>query len=205
MTDSLHASWAALAAMGAFHGLNPGMGWLFATAKAVQDRSRSALLRTLPPLAAGHALSVLVIAGLVSALQSVAATRTVATAGGAVLVAAGLWRALSRHDFRFRWTALSPGPLQLTAWSFLMSSIHGTGLMLVPVLVADAHHGPSLWTGLLATAVHTTAMVTVAGTVALLAYQLAGPRVLRSRWSALDRIWAVVLIGAGLATAVSAL
>ena len=63
----------ALAAMGAFHGLNPGMGWLFAVAIGFQERSRAALLRALAPIAAGHALSIFVVAGLVGALQSVVA------------------------------------------------------------------------------------------------------------------------------------
>ena len=202
------AAVAALAAMGAFHGLNPGMGWLFAVAKGMQDQQRSAVLRALAPIAAGHASSILIVAGLISALQSVLATRVVAIGGGAVLVAFGLWRALSRPH-----PVDSPGlrltALPLAGWSFLMSSIHGAGLMLVPILVTGAapsghDHGAAagapLWAGFLATAVHTAAMVAVAGTIALSVYQAVGARILRSSRVNLDRIWAVALIGAGLAT-----
>ncbi|MGI5245880.1 hypothetical protein [Dactylosporangium sp. CA-139066] len=201
----------ALFAMGAFHGLNPGMGWLFAVAIGFQERSRLAMLRALAPIAAGHAASIFVIAGLVAALQSVIATRAVAIGGGAVLVAFGLWHALSQRHFHGAGLRLTP--LQLTGWSFLMSSIHGAGLMLVPILVAGAaapgphaHHAAAtpLWGGFLATAVHTAAMVTVAGGVALLVYQAVGLRILRSNWVNLDRVWAFALVGAGIATVAAA-
>ncbi|MEV8510950.1 hypothetical protein [Dactylosporangium sp. NPDC051484] len=201
----------ALAAMGAFHGLNPGMGWLFAVAIGFQERSRAAVLRALAPIAAGHAVSIFVVAGLVSALQSVVATRGVAIGGGTVLVGFGLWRALSQRHFR--WAGMRLTFPQLSGWSFLMSSIHGAGLMLVPVLVAGgidvgAHHhhgvaaqaGAPLWIGFLATAVHTIGMVTVAGVIALLVYQAVGLRILRSTWINLDKVWAFALVGAGIAT-----
>ncbi|MGC9670765.1 hypothetical protein ACNTMW_29985 [Planosporangium sp. 12N6] len=205
--------WLALAGLGAFHGLNPGMGWLFAVAIGFQERSRAALLRACAPIAAGHAASVLVVAGLVGVFQSVLATRLVAIGGGTVLVGFGLWRALStRH---FRWAGMRLSPAQLMAWSFLMSSIHGAGLMLLPVLVAGpapaaGHHhlaaaaGASLWTGLAATAVHTVAMVGVAGVVALVVYEVVGLGILRTAWVNLDRVWAYALVGAGVATVAAA-
>jgi hypothetical protein len=199
----------ALAGMGAFHGLNPGMGWLFAVAIGLQERSRAALLRALGPIALGHAASILIIAGLVGALQSVVATRVVAIVGGLVLVGFGLWRGLSRRHFR--WAGMRLSPPQLAGWSFLMSSVHGAGLMLLPVLVLgttghDHLAGPSsgalapLWTGLAATAVHTVAMVGVAGGIAIVVYEVVGLRVLRSAWINLDQVWAVALVGAGVAT-----
>lgn len=199
--------WLALAGLGAFHGLNPGTGWLFAVAIGLQERSRSALLCALGPIALGHAASVLVIAGLVGVFESVLATRLVAIGGGVVLVGFGLWRALSKRHFR--WAGMRLTPAQLTSWSFLMSSIHGAGLMLLPVLVAGptpAGHshletaGASLWTGLGATLVHTVAMVAVAGTIALLVYEIVGLRILQSAWINLDRIWAYALVVAGVAT-----
>ncbi len=206
--------WLALAGLGAFHGLNPGMGWLFAVAIGLQERSRSALLRALGPIALGHAASVLVIAGLVGVFQSVLTTRLVAIGGGFVLVGFGLWRALSKRHFR--WAGMRLTPAQLTSWSFLMSSIHGAGLMLLPVLVAGPapggghHHGlpaasASLWIGLGATLVHTVAMIAVAGTIALLVYEIIGLRILRSAWINLDRIWAYALVVAGVATVVVAM
>jgi hypothetical protein len=200
--------WLALAGLGAFHGLNPGMGWLFAVAIGLQERSRAALLRALPPIALGHAASVLVIAGLVGVFESVVTTRLVAIGGGVVLVGFGLWRVLSKRHFRWAGMRLSPG--QLVAWSFLMSSIHGAGLMLLPVLVSgptgSPHHhaiaaaSASLWTGLAATAIHTVAMVAVAGAIAVVVYEVVGLRILRTAWINLDRIWAYALVAAGVAT-----
>ncbi|WP_327007811.1 hypothetical protein OHA72_11345 [Dactylosporangium sp. NBC_01737] len=198
---------ALLAAMGAFHGLNPGMGWLLAVANGVQERSRAAVLRALAPVAAGHAASIFVVAGLVSALQSVVATRFVAIGGGVVLVGFGLWRAVSRRHVGAPGLHLSAA--QLAGWSFLMSSVHGAGLMLVPVLVANPpagvghDHGAGgdpLWMGFLATGVHTAAMVAVAGAIALLVYQTVGLRLERLARVDLDTVWAVALVGAGVAT-----
>src|SRR5947207_15897687 len=57
--------WLVLFGLGAFHGLNPGMGWLFAVALGLQEQRRSAVWRALPPIALGHALSVAAIIGLV--------------------------------------------------------------------------------------------------------------------------------------------
>jgi hypothetical protein len=206
----------ALAGLGAYHGLNPGMGWLFTVALGLQERSRAAMLRALPPIAAGHALSVLIVAGLVSVFRSLVATQLVAIVGGLVLVGFGLWRALSGRHPGHGGMRLSAG--QLASWSFLMSSVHGAGLMLVPVLVAGpvpgaggAHHhevgtgaagdaGAALWNGLAATGVHTIAMVTVAGVVALVVYEVLGLRILRTAWVNLDRVWAFALIGSGVLT-----
>jgi hypothetical protein len=196
----------ALIGLGAFHGLNPGMGWLFAVAIGLQERSRAAALRSLGPIAAGHAASVLAVALAVSAVRSVAAGRVVAIAGGAVLVGFGLWRTLSKRHFRWAGMRLTAG--QLASWSFLMSSMHGAGLMLIPVLVAGSgpagHHAvsgaASWWVGLLATGVHTIATATVAGVVAVLVYEVIGLSILRSAWINLDRVWALALVGAGVAT-----
>jgi len=55
---SAKAEWAMLIALGAFHGVNPAMGWLFAVALGMQERRRGAVLRALLPLGVGHALAV---------------------------------------------------------------------------------------------------------------------------------------------------
>ena len=205
----------ALAGFGAFHGLNPGMGWLIALAAGVRERSRTALVKTFLPIAAGHALSILVAAYLVSVLRSVVTTRLVAIVGGGVLVVFGLWRAFSHrreHVLGFR---LSHG--QLVIWSFLMSSVHGAGLALLPILVAtpvdaavlgghvhggvNGQAGASLWTGLAATLVHTTSMIAVTGAMALVAFEVTGPRVLRiGAWLNLDLAWAYALVASGVLT-----
>ncbi|WP_019630771.1 hypothetical protein [Actinomadura atramentaria] len=218
MTDG---SLAALVALGAFHGLNPGMGWLFAVARGLQERSRALLLRSLPAIAAGHAASIWIVAVLVTLTRSVVATRWVAVAGGIVLVGFGLWRLLSRRHFR--WVGMRLSLWQLAGWSFLMSSVHGAGLMLLPVLTdgtraAPAHTslhtghdhgltagaGSAIDTALFVTAVHTLAMFATAGLIAVLVYEVLGLSILRRAWLDLDRVWAVALLGAGAVTLATA-
>ncbi|MCW2898160.1 MAG: hypothetical protein JWO67_425 [Streptosporangiaceae bacterium] len=203
-------SLAALVALGAFHGLNPGMGWLFAVARGLQERSRGPVLQSLPAIAAGHAASVGVIALVVTFTGSVLTTRIVAIGGGVVLVAFGLWRLLSKRHFR--WVGMRLSLWQLACWSFLMSSVHGAGLMLLPVLTSVAPppgHDHGLASGpvsaaVFVTGVHTLAMLAVAGVIAVLVYDVVGLTVLRRAWFNLDRLWAVALIGAGAFTVLTA-
>ncbi|TDC88943.1 hypothetical protein [Actinomadura sp. 7K507] len=200
-------SLAALVVLGAFHGVNPAMGWLFAVARGLQERSRSPVLQSLPAIAAGHAASIGVVAIVVALTQSVVATRAVAIGGGVVLVGFGLWRLLSQRHFR--WAGMRISLWQLAGWSFLMSSIHGAGLMLLPILtssgtaVAGHDHGlasasgSALSTGVFVTAVHTLSMFAVAGVIAVLVYETVGLAALRRTWFNLDHLWAAALIGAG--------
>jgi multisubunit Na+/H+ antiporter MnhC subunit len=201
----------ALLALGAFHGLNPGMGWLFAVARGLQERSRALVLQALPAIAAGHAASIFVVAVVVTVTGSVLTSRVVSIAGGVVLVGFGLWRLLSKRHFR--WVGMRLTLWQLAGWSFLMSSAHGAGLMLVPVLthgsipVPHSHaHGVASSAGdavsaaVFVTLVHTFAMFAVAGTIAVLVYEVVGLAVLRRAWFNLDRLWAAALIAAGATT-----
>jgi hypothetical protein len=161
---------------------------------------RFAVLRALPPIAAGHLASVAAVAVAFAVTESVVASRAAAVGGGALLVGLGLWRLLSsRH---FRWVGMRLSAWELGTWSFLMSSVHGAGLMLVPVL---AHHSPlpasaSVPTALTAATLHTAAMLGTAGAVALLVTEVLGLAVLRHAWLNVDRIWALALLAAGATT-----
>jgi hypothetical protein len=200
----------ALVALGAFHGLNPGMGWLFAVARGLQERSRALVLQSLPAIAAGHAASVFAVAAVVTLTGSVLTSRVVAIGGGVLLVGFGLWRLLSKRHFR--WVGMRLTLWQLACWSFLMSSAHGAGLMLLPVLtngsVAVQGHshglsggaGNALMAAIFVTGVHTLAMFAVAGTIAVLVYEVVGLAILRRAWFNLDRLWAAALIAAGATT-----
>ncbi|MFJ9554554.1 cell wall anchor protein [Nocardiopsis sp. NPDC101807] len=127
-----------LVALGAFHGLHPGMGWLLAVSRGLQEGGRSEVLRSLPAVAAGHAGSVAVAAVAVTVTGSVTASVLFPVVGGSVVVLAGLLMLLSRRHFHWREVRL---PLwQVAAWSFLMSSAHGAGLMLMPVLAGRLSH-----------------------------------------------------------------
>ncbi|MGW8530854.1 cell wall anchor protein [Nocardiopsis sp. NPDC055824] len=127
-----------LVALGAFHGLHPGMGWLLAVSRGLQEGGRSEVLRSLPSVAAGHAGSVAVAAVAVTVTGSVTASVLFPVVGGSVIVLVGLLMLLSRRHFHWREVRL---PLwQVAAWSFLMSSAHGAGLMLMPVLAGRLSH-----------------------------------------------------------------
>ena len=157
-----------VAGLGIFHGLNPAMGWLFAVALGLQASSspgprRAAALRALPPIAAGHLLSVGAVAAGFAVTASAVTSRAVTIGAGAVLVGMGLWRLLSQRHFR--WVGMKLTPWELGTWSFLMSSVHGAGLMLVPVLAAHHHDAipASLGWSAVATVLHTATMLLTAG------------------------------------------
>jgi hypothetical protein len=56
--------WPALFLLGCYHGLNPGMGWLFAVAIGFQARRTIAVVRAIVPLTIGHILSVAIVAAI---------------------------------------------------------------------------------------------------------------------------------------------
>src|ERR1700751_5385209 len=129
--------------LGAYHGINPGMGWLFAVALGMQEQKASAVAKALVPIALGHALSiggvVLAATFLGMALPQEAIRYSVA----ALLFGLGIF-SLVRH-YHPRWVRMKVGFRDLTVWSFLMASAHGAGFMLVPVLLGSntvEAHGP---------------------------------------------------------------
>ena len=198
--------------LGAFHGINPSMGWLFAVARGLQERSRDLLLQSLPVIALGHLASVAMVVLVVSATDSLVTGSVLSIASGVLLVGFGLWHLLSKRHFR--WVGMRVSLPQLAAWSFLMSSVHGAGLMLLPVLTrlpagttaAGAHHhgGGALSGGMVVAGIHTLAMFVTATVIALVVYEFAGLTVLRKAWFNLDRMWAFALVGAGVITLLTA-
>jgi hypothetical protein len=212
MSSEMTTSWATLMALGAFHGINPGMGWLFAVALGMQERRRGAVLRALVPLGAGHALAV---AGAVAAALAIEAVIPIgwlrwALAGG--LVSLGVLRCVRhRHP---RWAGMRVSMGGLTLWSFLMATAHGAGLMVVPVFVgmsmADegghAHHmaatAAGAGTALLATGFHAMGYLAVTAFIALLVFEILGVGILRRAWINLDLIWAAALMATGALTMV---
>jgi hypothetical protein len=201
--------WLALAGLGAFHGINPAMGWLFAVALGLQRKSRAAVLWSLLPIAAGHALSVALIIGAVGALRAFVDPRVLQVGAAIILIVFGLYRLLARHRVR---VGMQVGAFDLMLWSFLMATAHGAGLMLLPVLLGMPmgilHHDPSptaiatvvgssAVSGLAAVAVHTAAMWAVAGSMAIAVYEWVGLAFLRHRWINLDLVWVLALIGGG--------
>ncbi|GII59386.1 hypothetical protein Pth03_77750 [Planotetraspora thailandica] len=198
--------------LGAFHGINPSMGWLFAVARGLQERSRDLLLQSLPVIAFGHLASVAMVVVVVSITGSLVTSTVLSIASGVLLVGFGLYHLLAKRHFR--WVGMRVSLPQLAAWSFLMSSVHGAGLMLLPVLThlpaateaAGAHHhgGGALTGGMVVAGVHTLAMFVTATVVALVVYEFAGLTILRRAWFNLDRMWAFALVAAGAITLATA-
>ena len=193
------AAWLTLAGLGAYHGVNPAMGWLFAVSRGMQERSRRAVLRSLVPIAIGHEMSIALVAALVVGLEVVTDSSTLRIVAAAVLFGFGIFRFVKPRA-HFRWTSMRVSDRELTLWSFLMSTAHGAGLMLFPVLVGMPAGGGSMVmpTSVAVVLVHTLAMVAVAGATALVVYQSVGVGILRTGWFNMDRAWSYVL-GAGAA------
>lgn len=198
---------ATLAVLGVYHGINPAMGWLFAVALGLQERRRSAVLRALPLIALGHEASVALVVVLVSGLQLVAAPDLLRAGGAAALIAFGAFKFLKPRSHP-RWVGMRVTAVELALWSFLMSTAHGAGLMLFPVVVGSAsehsHVGSvtsaTLVTDVLAIAVHSLAMLIAMAAVALVVYEKFGLGVLRRAWLNLDRVWATAVVAAGAVT-----
>jgi hypothetical protein len=210
-------TWLGLLLLGAWHGVNPAMGWLFAVALGLQGGERRAVWQALPPLALGHALAVaavVLLAGLAGLALPAAHLKWLVAA---VLLGFGLLRLVrSRHP---RFGGMQVGFRDLTAWSFLMASAHGAGLMVVPFVLgvttahAHGHHEAGALThgGLLpaltdqsaaiaATLLHTAGYLLVMALVAAIVYERLGLRLLRTHWLNLDRVWAAALILTALLT-----
>jgi hypothetical protein len=199
--------------LGAYHGLNPGMGWLFAVALGMQEQRGSAVARSLVPIALGQALaigSVVLAAALLGMTLPLAAIRySVAV----ILVGLGIV-CLVRHQHP-RWVRMRVDFKDLTVWSYLMASAHGAGLMVVPVLLGSTtveaqrqmaghnHHMPpsaSPLAGMIATGVHTIAYLAVTGLIAGVVYRKLGLALLRKAWLNFDLVWAAALVATGIVT-----
>jgi hypothetical protein len=205
MNHDMTISWAALFALGAFHGANPGMGWLFAVALGMQERRRSAVWRALLPLGAGHALAVAAAVLLAIVAGTVLPANPLRWSIAVILIVFGLTR-LVRHRHP-KWARMRVGMGRLTLWSFLMASAHGAGLMVLPVFLGmtAAPGQPSMdtshtTTALLASSLHAAGYLLVTALVAVLVFEKLGVAVLRKAWFNLDLVWGVALAGSGVAT-----
>ncbi len=204
MTDSMTMSWAGLLLLGAFHGVNPGMGWLFAVALGLQEKRRRAVWRAMLPLGLGHALAILaavVVAALVGRLLPLDVLKW--TVAGVLLVL-GVYR-LFRHR-HLNWVGMQVSMKDLTLWSFLMATAHGAGLMVLPLVLGmaahdaggHAHHAQGMANGALAgvaaTLVHGAGYLIVTALAAVVVFEKLGVGLLRKAWVNLDAIWAAALV-----------
>lgn len=224
---NLSWAWISLVLLGAFHGLNPAMGWLFAVALGFQERRLRAVVAALGPIALGHALAIGLVAVPVGLLGLMIPQDLLLTLTGLVLLGFAGYKIATR--FRHpRWVGMRVRPRELVLWSFLMATAHGAGLMLAPVLVRmrseavsgalaetayaghlghAGHAGHQLPAGddalgpaLAGVALHSAAMLTVAAVLAVVVYQKVGVDVLRRAWLNLDLVWFGAFLVAGAIT-----
>ena len=183
-------------ALGAYHGLNPAMGWLFATALGLQERRAGAVLRALPPIVLGHAASAATVVLLAAGAERVLPPVALRVAGALLLV--GYAALLLRRRVHPRRVGMRLGARGLFAWSFVMASAHGAGLMLLPLVLASgvdgvhAHHAAAMQgSGVLA--VHTGALLLAMSGAALVAFRLSNVTFLRRAWIDTDALWSAAL------------
>src|SRR3954468_7423234 len=206
------AEWLTLAGLGAYHGLNPAMGWLFAVSQGLQHGDRREVVRAFAPIAIGHEAAVVVVAAVVLGLGAVADPGVLHVGAAAVLVAFGVWRFV-RPRAHPRWTTMRVNRRELGLWAFLMSSAHGAGLMVAPVLLGGAAASASseghdlamagtapIGAAAIGVGLHLVAMVAVMAVVALLVYEKLGVAVLRRAWINTDGLWAGAFVMAGVVT-----
>jgi hypothetical protein len=207
--------WILMALLGAYHGLNPAMGWLFAVALGMQERDRRAVVRALPAIAVGHEASIAIVAALVLGLGFLTDPSALHLAAGIALIAFGLFRFVKPRAHP-RWVRGHVNRKELTWWSFLMSSAHGAGLMVAPVLIgagavdsaAASDHALdsakavafSVPASALAVTLHVAAMLAVMSVVALLVYDHVGVAIVKKAWINLDALWAAAFVMAGALT-----
>ena len=181
------------------------MGWLFAVALGLHRQSRTIVMTALLPIAFGHAASIVVVAGLLAMVGYLVPHDFVRIGSGALLLGWAVyhWRFGHRHRVRF---GMQVGLWGLAAWSFLMATAHGAGLMLWPALMhtcfidtgsaQGGYFGPLAAT-LAGVGIHTLAMLATTAVVAGLVYAWLGLALLRHAWFNVDAIWVAALAAIG--------
>jgi hypothetical protein len=215
--------WLALLALGAAHGINPAMGWLFAVGRGLQERDRRALWRALGPLALGHALAIGCAIALTLSVGQVLPLHWLRWLVAASLLAVGVDGLL--HHRHVRLAGMRVNARQLATWSFLMASAHGAGLMVLPFILGAAtptvgqmhdHHAMSMQidasaaavvggvnaTAIVAPLVHTLGYLAMTVAIAFVVYEKLGLRILRRAWINVNAIWSAALIAAAIAAVV---
>jgi hypothetical protein len=204
--------WQAVVLLGAFHGINPGMGWLFAVALGMQQASARGVWRALPPIALGHAIAVGLVLAAAAAAGLVVSQEALKSVVAGILMTLGAYRLWRHRHPRFGGMQVNFG--DLTAWSFLMASAHGAGFMVIPfvmpmpaeVAASTSEHAMHIaataaapWTNAAAVAVHTAAYLIVMTLLAWAVYRKLGLALLRTAWFNLDWLWAGGLVVTGAA------
>ena len=206
-THAWAAAWALLS-LGAVHGLNPAMGWLFAVALGLQRGGAARRVARARAAGAGSRAG-----DRRGGRRSRCRSELVLPSGGVRWAAAVLLVGLGglqlrghRHAGLGRWRVggLRASGRELVAWSFVVASAHGAGLMAAPFALRAVRSGvmghaghashssaalasvasvdwPTLW----ATSVHTAGYLLVTGVLAVVVYERAA---LHLRATRLDQL-----------------
>jgi hypothetical protein len=170
-------------------------------------------MRSLVPIAIGHEASIGLVALLVVGLSTSTDPTALRIAAATILIAFGVFRFIKPRA-HFRWTSMRVSERELGVWSFLMSTAHGAGLMVAPVILgleASNHShddmamlvsGPISITAV-GVAVHVGVMIAVMGVIAFVVYERVGLQVLRRAWLNTEQLWAASFVLAGLVTLTS--
>jgi len=210
--------WPFLFLLGAYHGLNPAMGWLFAVALGLQEKTGRAVINSLLPLGLGHLISVALVVGVAQAARFRLPSGNVRILAATVLIAFGVYRFVRRNRHP-RWVGMRVGSRDLALWSFLMASAHGAGLMLLPfvltypqpptparhvhpMMLASAMQTPSSATTQwwFPVGLHTLGYLLATALLALVVYHQLGVAFLRRAWFNLDLLWVGALLAMGILT-----
>ncbi|MGN6318986.1 hypothetical protein [Trinickia sp.] len=198
------AGWLAVLGSGIFHGVNPAMGWLFATALGLQRGSRTALAAALPPLALGHAASIFAVTSSALVLGLAVHAAALRLIAGLVLLGWAAYHLLYGHRHRVR-VGMTAGFAGLALWSAATATVHGAGLMLVPALMpicgaaTAAGASGALAPAALVTLVHTVVATATSAAIAFAAYEYLGLGMLRRGWINFDWLWSGALAVTGVA------
>ena len=210
MTTETTTSWAMLMALGAFHGINPGMGWLFAVALGMQERRRGAVLRALVPLGAGHALAVAAAVGVALVIGAVIPSRLAALAAGRRSRLAWRHSILSSPAPPLGWHAREHG----RAHRVVVPDGHGprgrahggagrpghVDVRRGGTRAPHARHGGGAGAAFFATGLHALGYLAVTAVVAVVVFEKVGVGILRRAWFNLDLIWSGALVATGMLT-----
>lgn len=209
--------WLGVVLIGAYHGLNPAMGWPLAVANGLSAKRGAAVFATFVPLGAGHLLAMALVLVPFAALSWLLAWQRELRIGAGMLVllfgvARLLWRRHPRWLLRLH---ARVRPTQLLLWSLLMATAHGAALMLLPFVMGLCetpkpapglgHEAvmtlmrTNLGTAVAVSLLHSAAMVGAGLLMAWLVYRHFGLRALRSAWLDLDLVWALSLVLSGAA------
>jgi hypothetical protein len=207
---------ASIVLLGAAHGINPAMGWLFAVSLGLQAGTGRAVWRALGPLALGHALAIAAAFLAAAAMGIVLPSVWLRWIAAAALLAFGVFH-LRRHAHP-RLGGMCVTSRELTTWSFFMASAHGAGLMLLPFVLPASTHSMATHAhadhftmagiagtanaSLLATLLHTASYLLVSGALAWIVYDKLGLRPWSRRSCRRINCYSrrVILIVAGVAT-----